>query len=128
MAAYTVAQESHKFLAESKGSLLFFTSSSYTRGRANYSVYSSTKAAIVNLTHALADEWAEDSIQVNCINPTRTATEMRIRAFGTEDKTTLLSGGQVAAASAQALVSGMTGQIFDVRLLDFPRLNDDGAV
>jgi ribitol-5-phosphate 2-dehydrogenase (NADP+) / D-ribitol-5-phosphate cytidylyltransferase len=124
IAAYMVAQEAHKYLAESRGSLLFFTSSSYTRGRANYSVYSSTKAAIVNLTQALADEWAEDCIKVNCINPARTATQMRVRAFGTEDKSTLLSGAEVAAASAQALVSGMTGQIFDVRL---PVLPSDGA-
>ncbi|MET1063414.1 MAG: 2-C-methyl-D-erythritol 4-phosphate cytidylyltransferase [Arthrobacter sp.] len=129
MAAYTVAQESHKYLAESKGSLLYYTSSSYTRGRANYSVYSSTKAAIVNLTQALADEWAADSIKVNCINPTRTATEMRVRAFGIEDQATLLSGATVAAASAQALVSNMTGQIFDVRLLEVvPGLHVDGGV
>ena len=36
-----------------------FTSSSYTRGRSGYSLYSSAKAAVVNLTQALADEWAE---------------------------------------------------------------------
>ena len=44
--------------ARPAGSLLLFTSSSYTRGRSGYSLYSSAKAAIVNLTQALADEWA----------------------------------------------------------------------
>ncbi len=115
-AAFVVAQESYPYLTESQGSILLFTSSSYTRGRANYSVYSSTKAAIVNLTQALADEWRSDLIRVNCVNPTRTATAMRVRAFGAEDRNTLLSGEQVAWASAQVLGSAMTGQVFDVRL------------
>lgn len=115
-AAFVVAQESYPYLVASQGSILLFTSSSYTRGRANYSVYSSTKAAIVNLTQALADEWRTDLIRVNCVNPTRTATAMRTRAFGEEDRNTLLSGEQVAWASAQVLGSAMTGQVFDVRL------------
>ena len=65
---------SYKYLAETKGQLLLYTSSSYTRGRAEYSLYSSTKAAMVNLTQALSDEWAGDGIRVNCVNPERTAT------------------------------------------------------
>ena len=55
-----------------QGSLLLFTSSSYTRGRSGYSLYSSAKAAVVNLTQALADEWADTGVRVNCINPERT--------------------------------------------------------
>ncbi len=61
-----VARASFKYLAESRGHLLLYTSSSYTRGRADYSLYSSTKAAVVNLTQALADEWASHGIRVNC--------------------------------------------------------------
>ncbi|MEV8143917.1 bifunctional cytidylyltransferase/SDR family oxidoreductase [Specibacter sp. NPDC078709] len=68
-----IAQASHPHLKNSGGSLLFYTSSSYTRGRANYGVDSATKAAIVNLTQALADEWAADGVRVNCINPSRTS-------------------------------------------------------
>src|SRR6185369_15844056 len=52
-----VARAAYPHLLESKGSLLFFTSSSYTRGRAFHSVYSATKAAVVNLSQALAEEW-----------------------------------------------------------------------
>lgn len=48
------------FLTESKGSILLCTSSSYTRGRALYATYSSSKAAIVNLTQALAEELYSD--------------------------------------------------------------------
>ena len=55
----TVARKSLPYLQQTKGQLLLYTSSSYTRGRAGYALYSSTKAALVNLTQALADEWAE---------------------------------------------------------------------
>ena len=40
-----VAKESYPYLEASKGCAIFFTSSSYTRGRAMYSLYSSLKAA-----------------------------------------------------------------------------------
>lgn len=115
-AAFIVAQESQKYLAESRGSLTLFASSSYTRGRANYTVYSATKAAIVNLTQALADEWSSDGIRVNCISPSRTATPMRTRAFGAEEEGSLLPAAAVAGASIQVLASAMTGQVVDVRL------------
>ncbi|WP_258803183.1 bifunctional cytidylyltransferase/SDR family oxidoreductase [Pseudarthrobacter sp. NS4] len=115
-AAFIVAQESQRFLAESRGSLTLFASSSYTRGRANYTVYSATKAAIVNLTQALADEWSADGIRVNCISPSRTATPMRSRAFGVEEEGSLLPAAVVAAANLQVLASAMTGQVVDVRL------------
>ena len=72
------------YLEQTKGQLLLFTSSSYTRGRAGYSLYSSSKAAVVNLTQALADEWRDLGVRVNCINPERTATPMRTKAFGVE--------------------------------------------
>jgi 2-C-methyl-D-erythritol 4-phosphate cytidylyltransferase len=115
-AAFIVAQESQKYLAASRGSLTLFASSSYTRGRANYTVYSATKAAIVNLTQALADEWSGDGIRVNCISPSRTATPMRTRAFGEEAEGSLLPAAAVAGASIQVLASAMTGQVVDVRL------------
>ncbi|MBA2897286.1 bifunctional cytidylyltransferase/SDR family oxidoreductase [Nonomuraea soli] len=111
-----IARAAHQYLAKTGGHLLFYTSSSYTRGRADYSLYSSTKAAAVNLTQALADEWALDGIQVNCVNPERTATPMRSRAFGEEPPGTLLSSEAVARYSLDVLVSDLTGQIIDVRL------------
>lgn len=111
-----VARESHPYLAKSQGHLLFFTSSSYTRGRSNYALYSSTKAAIVNLTQALADEWSVDGIGVNVVNPERTATPMRTRAFGEEEPSTLLSAERVAATSLDILSTDATGLVFDVRL------------
>ena len=114
--AVNIAKESIKYLENTKGQLLNFTSSSYTRGRANYALYSSTKAAIVNLTQALAEEWYHKGVKVNCINPERTRTPMRIKNFGEEDPNTLLKSEDVAFASLNALVSDVTGQIIDVKV------------
>ncbi|MGO4384600.1 SDR family NAD(P)-dependent oxidoreductase [Specibacter sp. RAF43] len=127
--AAVVAQESHAYLRDSHGSLLLYTSSSYTRGRANYSIYSATKAAIVNLTQALSDEWAPERIRVNCINPARTSTPMRTEAFGVEDPATLLNSEFVAHASAQVLASTDSGHVFDLRLPENdPLPTFDGAL
>ncbi|MBO3745104.1 bifunctional cytidylyltransferase/SDR family oxidoreductase [Streptosporangiaceae bacterium NEAU-GS5] len=111
-----IARAAHRHLAQTRGALLLYTSSSYTRGRARYSLYSSTKAAVVNLTQALADEWADSGIRVNCVNPERTATPMRLRAFGDEPAGTLLSSADVARTSIDVLLSNLTGQVIDVRL------------
>lgn len=111
-----VAQESHPHLQETRGSLLFYTSSSHTRGRANYGVYSATKAAIINLPQALADEWAADGTRVNCINPSRTSTPMRTETFGDEDPATLLTSNFVAQATAAIHASKDSGHVFDLRL------------
>ena len=115
MGTVNVAIASHSYLKQTHGKLIFFTSSSYTRGRAFYSIYSSTKAAIVNFVQAIAQEWDSDGICVNCINPERTKTPMRVKNFGVEPDETLLTADVVARATAQALVSDYTGQVIDVR-------------
>ncbi|MGL5958741.1 MAG: SDR family NAD(P)-dependent oxidoreductase, partial [Phocaeicola sp.] len=115
MGTLHVALESFSFLRESKGKLLFFTSSSYTRGRAFYSIYSSTKAAIVNFVQAIAQEWEPFGIGVNCINPERTNTPMRVRSFGVEPEESLLTAERVAQLSIQSLLSEFTGQVIDVK-------------
>ncbi len=120
LAPVFVAQEFFPHLAASGGSLLLFTSSSYTRGRSGYSLYSSAKAAVVNLTQALADEWAGDGVRVNCINPERTGTPMRTRAFGEEPAGTLLSSEEVARQSLDVLLSQQTGHVIDIRREDGP--------
>jgi ribitol-5-phosphate 2-dehydrogenase (NADP+) / D-ribitol-5-phosphate cytidylyltransferase len=118
LAPILIAQELFPHLRASRGSLLFFTSSSYTRGRAGYSLYSSAKAAVVNLTQALADEWADDGVRVNCINPERTGTPMRTRAFGQESPASLLDSAAVARVSVDTLLSSESGHVYDLRKLD----------
>jgi len=114
--AFTVARLAHPHLARTAGSLLLFTSSSYTRGRAFSSVYSATKAAVANMTQSLAEEWEGDGVKVNCLNPERTATPMRVQNFGYEPPESLLTAGEVAEASLAVLVSGRSGHIVDVRI------------
>lgn len=111
-----IALASLPYLKESKGHLLFFTSSSYTRGRAFYSIYSSAKAATVNFVQAISQEWEILDINVNCINPERTETPMRMKNFGSESEDTLLKPDAVALRCLQTLLSSYTGQVIDVRL------------
>ena len=111
-----VAKEAFGFLRESRGQLLYYTSSSYTRGRMNYTIYSSTKCATVNFVQALAEEWAHADIRVNCVNPERTETPMRVKNFGIEPEDTLLDPKVVASVSAKVLLSDVTGQVVDVKL------------
>ncbi|KAF7276179.1 hypothetical protein GWI33_010845 [Rhynchophorus ferrugineus] len=113
--AVNVAIAAKPYLVETSGMLLNFTSSSYTRGRAFYALYSSTNAAIVNFTQALAEEWVTDDVRVNCINPERTATPMRKANFGVEPTDLLLDARDVAATALKVLTSNKTGIIVDVR-------------
>ncbi len=115
LAPIFIAQEFFTHLRQTGGSMLLFTSSSYTRGRGGYSLYSSAKAAVVNLTQALADEWAADGVRVNCLNPERTATPMRRRAFGPEPRESLLEATAVARSSLDVLLAPVTGQIVEIR-------------
>ncbi|MDE5418643.1 bifunctional cytidylyltransferase/SDR family oxidoreductase [Labilibaculum sp. DW002] len=110
-----VAKESFKYLKDTQGHLLLFTSSSYTRGRASYSLYSSTKAAAVNFTQAISEEWKNFGIRVNCINPERTRTPMRVKNFGNEPVNSLLKSEDVAKISIQTLLSDLTGQVVYIK-------------
>lgn len=115
LGSINVAKASIPYLKESKGSVQLYTSSSYTRGRAMYSIYSSTKAGIVNLVQALSEELSDQNVRINVINPERTATLMRNNAFGKEPKGSLLEPEKVAEASLKILLTNLTGQVIDVR-------------
>lgn len=111
-----ISLEAFSYLKETRGHLLFYTSSSYTRGRAFYSLYSATKAAVVNFIQAIASEWELQGVHVNCVNPERTKTPMRMTNFGTEPEGTLLSAAEVANVSLGVLCSELSGQVIDVKL------------
>lgn len=110
-----VARAGFEYLKQSRGMLINFTSSSYTRGRPNYSLYSSTKAAVVNFTQAIAEEWLSYGIKVNTINPERTATPMRVENFGAEPAETLLSSEEVAKFTLSAMSFEHTGQVYSIK-------------
>lgn len=110
-----VAREAFEVMRESGGSIALFTSSSYTRGRARSSVYSATKAAVVNLMQGLAQEYHPFGVRINAINPERTATPMRTENFGNEPASDLLDATTVADATLSAMLSHATGEVIDVR-------------
>lgn len=110
-----VAREAFEVLKAHGGAIALFTSSSYTRGRSRSSVYSATKAAIVNLTQALAQEYLSFGVRINAINPERTATPMRTENFGSEQESTLLDAHVVASATLAVALSSATGEVVDVR-------------
>jgi 2-C-methyl-D-erythritol 4-phosphate cytidylyltransferase len=107
-----IAKCATKFI--NNGHILFFTSSSYTMGRKDYSVYSSTKAAIVNLTQALAEEYKTINTQINVVCPRRTNTPMRHKNFGEEPTETLLDPKQVAEVTLQTLTTPYSGKIIQI--------------
>ncbi|MBI3212047.1 MAG: SDR family oxidoreductase, partial [Simkania negevensis] len=76
------------------GHIVNLSSSSFTRGRKGYALYSSAKAAIVNFTQALAEE--KPTLNINTIIPQRTNTSMRRENFPNELPDTLLSPAEVA--------------------------------
>ncbi|WP_048160701.1 bifunctional cytidylyltransferase/SDR family oxidoreductase [Thermococcus sibiricus] len=97
------------------GSIILFGSSSYTRGRMNYSIYSATKAGLVNFVQAVSDEVSDREIKISIIVPERTKTPMRLKNFGKEPDETLLMPETVAYVTLLALVSGVTGLPIHVR-------------
>lgn len=115
LGSVNVVKAALPYLKESRGSIALFTSSSYTRGRALYSIYSSTKAAVVNLTQGLAEELHGDGVRINAINPERTNTPMRRENFGVEPVDTLLSARAVAEATLDTLMADFSGMVVDVR-------------
>ncbi|MEU4228773.1 bifunctional cytidylyltransferase/SDR family oxidoreductase [Nonomuraea sp. NPDC026600] len=106
-----VARAAYPHLRESTGHLLLCTG-----GRAGHSLGSSTKAAVADLTRALADEWADDGIRVNCVNPERAGTTVRGPALGEEPERAPLSPRAAAQTALDVLISGLTGQVMDVRV------------
>lgn len=111
-----ITVEAYEYLKETNGQILHFTSSSYTRGRANYALYSSTKSAVVNFVQAIAEEWQTDHIKINCINPQRTKTPMRTANFGIEPEHTLLDSATVARISLKTLLSNCSGEVVDIKI------------
>ncbi len=103
------------FKKQGYGSIVFVGSSSYTRGRAGYAAYSSSKAALVNFAQALSEEVAQFNIKVNVVSPSRVATPLRFRNFGKEDPNTLLKPEKVAEEILNVLAQDITGGVFEVR-------------
>lgn len=95
------------------GHIINVGSSSYHRGRQNYAIYSALKAAIVNFTQGLAEEYSH--LFVNVINPPRVNSKMRKQFFPKEDPSLLLQPEVVANHIVQILKSEKTGLTIDIK-------------
>lgn len=97
-------------------SILFTTSGVGNRGRAYWGAYAASKFALEGLSQVLADELEKTNVRVNCINPGRTRTSMRARAYPAEDPQTLPPPESLVAAYLFLLgpdSRGVTGQRID---------------
>ncbi len=96
------------------GHIINISSSSYSKGRKDYLIYSASKAAVVNFTQGLAEE--RPDLCVNTIVPQRTDTSLRKTHFPQEDKTSLIQPEEIADKIANLLKSAScTGSILEVR-------------
>lgn len=75
------------------GVIVNIASSAAHQGKAGWSAYAASKAALVNFTESLA---AEGNVRVFCVSPGRTNTLMRNRLYPDEDESTLLDSEDVA--------------------------------
>lgn len=97
-----------------KGHIINIASSSYARGRKDFALYSSSKAAVVNFTQALSEE--RPHLLINALVPQRTQTKMRFSHFPNEPQDSLLQPKEVAQTIIDILKQDtMTGSIFEVR-------------
>lgn len=99
---------------EKGGHIINISSSSYSRGRKEYPVYSAAKAAVVNFTQALAE--ARPELYVNALVPQRTNTALRRVNFPQEREEVLLEPEEIADKISKLLhTAGVSGAILEVR-------------
>lgn len=65
-----------QMLAQGSGSIINVSSTAGMRGRAGNAPYSAAKAAVINLSRALAMEWAPKGVRVNVLAPGRFLTPL----------------------------------------------------
>jgi len=58
------------------GKIILIAGGGATPARPNFALYAATKTALVRFAESLAEEVADDNIQVNCVNPGGTYTHM----------------------------------------------------
>lgn len=96
------------------GHIINLSSSSYSRGRKHYILYSSAKAAVLNFTQGLAEE--RPDLQINALIPGRINTPLRRTNFLDEEPNALLSPKKVAESICLLLKQkNTTGSFFEVR-------------
>jgi NAD(P)-dependent dehydrogenase (short-subunit alcohol dehydrogenase family) len=99
-------------------SVLFTTSSVGKIGRAYWGAYAAAKGGMERLAEVLADELENTPIRVNLINPGRTRTRMRARAYPAENPASVPAADSAAPAYLYLLGGasrGVRGQRVEVQ-------------
>ena len=73
-------------VARGQGSIINIASAAGLRGRPSNSPYSAAKAGVINLTRALAREWAPSGVRVNAIAPGRFLTPLTEDEMGDPER------------------------------------------
>jgi NAD(P)-dependent dehydrogenase (short-subunit alcohol dehydrogenase family) len=116
-AAFALTQVCIPLLKKSSDASVLFTSSDAGRhGRALWGAYVVSKFAIEGLSQVLADELEPAGVRVNCLNPGRARTRMRLQAYPAEDRSTIPEPGALVAPYIYLLgpaSRGITGRSLD---------------
>ncbi len=78
-------------------------------GRSGWMTYSTSKAAVINMSEVMRDELAPYGVDVVCLSPGRCATDLRKTLAPDEDPTTIMQPEQVA--DVIAMMSSDTGRM-----------------
>ncbi|ARC54823.1 hypothetical protein AOQ88_00985 [Candidatus Riesia sp. GBBU] len=73
------------------GSIILTSSNVVKKGKANLGAYTTSKFATEGFMKVLHEEYRNSSVRVNCINPGRVRTKMRITSFQNEKKKLFLT-------------------------------------
>ncbi|MCY3414822.1 MAG: 2-C-methyl-D-erythritol 4-phosphate cytidylyltransferase [Candidatus Heimdallarchaeota archaeon] len=96
--------------------IVLIGSSSAYRGRAGYSIYSSSKSALTNFIQAASAEFSEFGIQINMVSPPRTRTRMYTDLHPNADPGALYDPKKVAKVVGLYCVGSESGHIVDLKL------------
>lgn len=73
---YCCVAAGRRMLAAGRGKIINIASTAGAGGRAGMAAYCASKAGVINLTRALAVEWASNGVYVNAIAPGQFETDM----------------------------------------------------
>jgi NAD(P)-dependent dehydrogenase (short-subunit alcohol dehydrogenase family) len=86
-ATFLCSKQAHPYMKKRNGGAIVNLASimGFSGGIFPNASYQASKGGVVNLTRALALEWAEDNIRVNAVAPTFVRTDLTVPIFSSEE-------------------------------------------